>query len=91
MRKMESTFAPMKRAIVAIKEEMTMGEKRLIVADIEVENVHCHGTTGFMVITNDHGTLWYYGRYDNKEDAERAVAEYEHRFMVELHESEDKE
>ena len=43
-----------------------MGEKRLIVADIEVENVHCHGTTGFMVITNDHGTLWYYGLYDNK-------------------------
>ena len=78
----------MKRAIVAIKEEMTMGEKRLIVADMEVENVHGYGHPGYkyLVITNDHGTLWYYGFYDVKEDAERAVAEYEHRFMVELHE-----
>ena len=42
------------------------------------------GESGYLVITNDRGELWYYGLYDDHDKAEKAVKENDTRFMVKI-------
>lgn len=40
--------------------------------------------SGFMVVTNDRGDLWYYGLYETEERARQAVSEHDNKFVVKV-------
>lgn len=40
--------------------------------------------SGYMVVTNDHGDLWYYELYETEERANQAVSEYDNKFIVKV-------
>ena len=42
------------------------------------------GESGYLVLKNDNGDLWYYGLYDDHDKAEKAVKETDSRFMVKI-------
>lgn len=42
------------------------------------------GKSGYMVVTNDHGDLWYYGLYETEERANQAVSEYDNKFIIKV-------
>ena len=40
--------------------------------------------SGFMVVTNDRGELWYYGLYETEKRARQAVSEHDNKFVVKV-------
>ena len=48
----------------------------MINATLNVNNLpNMTDKTGYMVVINDHGKLWYYGLYETLERAEQAIEE----------------
>lgn len=45
----------------------------LIGGTLNVNNVPVIGKSGYMVVTNDHGELWYYGLYKTVDRAKVAT------------------
>ena len=57
----------------------------MIGGTLEVNNLpDMTGKSGFMVVTNDHGDLWYYGLYESEERAKQAVSEYDNKFIIKV-------
>ena len=57
----------------------------MIGATLNVNNLpDLTGESGYMVITNDHGELWYYSLYETAERAMQAVKEHDNKFMVKI-------
>ena len=56
-----------------------------VTVNIDVNNMITEPEHGFLVVTNDNGTLWHYGLYPDEASAQAAVDEFpEMRFMVEV-------
>ncbi len=62
-----------------------MGGKK-ITGTVLVNNVPNYAAcgTGYMVVTNDNGKLWFYGFYDEERIAWEAVKENDNRFIVKV-------
>ena len=57
----------------------------MIGGTLEVNNLpDMTGKSGFMVVTNDRGDLWYYGLYETEERARKAVSEHDNKFVVKV-------
>lgn len=58
---------------------------KILKASIKINNVPEDATeSGFMVVTLDHGTLWYYGLYYDEKRAEMAAAEFDNKFIIKI-------
>lgn len=56
----------------------------LIGGTLNVNNVPVIGKSGYMVVTNDHGKLWYYGLYKTVDRAKEVVAEDGDKFIIKV-------
>lgn len=57
----------------------------MIGGTLEVDNLpDMTGKSGFMVVTNDRGSLWYYGLYETEKRARQAVSEHDDKFIVKV-------
>ena len=58
---------------------------KILKAAIKIKNIPENvSESGYMVVTLDHGQLWYYGMYEDEKRAKLAVNEFDNKFLIKI-------